>query len=65
MVLNSHQGHKDENRDYCSYFSVIFKTTKKFLIVFVRLILGKKGIDGVTGPQREIDIRYEFNLNVV
>ena len=65
MVLNSHQGHKDENRDYCSHFSVIFKTTKKFLIVFVRLILGKKGIDGVTRPQREIDIRYEFNLKVV
>ena len=39
-----------------------FQTTDKFLIVFVRLILGKKGINGVTGPRREIDIRYEIGL---
>ena len=38
------------NRDYCNYFSVIFETTGKFLIVFVRLILGKKGVDRITGP---------------
>ena len=39
-----------------------FQTAGKFLIVFVRLILGKKGINGVTGPRREIDIRYEIDL---
>ena len=39
-----------------------FQTAGKFLIVFVRLILGKKGINGVTGLRREIDIRYEIDL---
>ena len=43
----------------------MFKTTAKFLIAFVRLILGKAGADGVTGRQREIDIRYEFDFKVV
>ena len=42
-----------------------FETTGKFLIVFVRLILGKVGVDGFTGPRRESDIRYEFDLKVV
>ena len=39
---------------------MIFETTTKFLIVFVRLILGKVWVDGFPGPQREIDVRYEF-----
>ena len=52
------------NRDYYSHFLVTFETTGKFVIVFVRLILGKVGVDVVTGPQREIDIRYEFDLKV-
>ena len=39
-----------------------FETTDKFLIVFARLILGKKGVDVFTGPRRESDIRYEFEL---
>ena len=62
-----HQGYKGRNSDYCSYFSVIFETAGKFLIVFVRLILGKekKGLDRFTGPQRENDIRYEFELKVL
>ena len=41
-----------------------FEKTANFLIVFVRLILGKKEVDGVTGPRREIGIRYEFDLKV-
>ena len=53
------------NRDYCSHFSVALETTGKFLIVFVRLILGKVGFDGFTEPRRESDIRYEFDLRVV
>ena len=49
MVLDSHQGHKDENRDYCSYFSVIFKTTKKILIVFVSWYWEKRGLTELPG----------------
>ena len=64
MIFISHQRHNGGNRDYCSYFSVIFKTTGKLVIVFVRLILGKAGVNGFTGPRQEIDIRYEFDLKV-
>ena len=42
-----------------------FEATGKFPIVFVRLILGKMRVDGVTGPQQEIDIRYEVNLKII
>ena len=42
-----------------------FEIAGKFLIVFVRLILGKVGIDVFTGPRRESDVRYEFDLKVV
>ena len=42
-----------------------FETADKFLIVFVRLMLGKVGVDGFSGPQRESDIRNEFDLKVV
>ena len=44
---------------------MIFQITSKFLIVFVRLILGEKRVDEVTGSQREINIRYEFDLKVI
>ena len=37
------------------FFSDI-DTPSKFLIVFVRVILGKKGVDGVTETKGEIDI---------
>ena len=60
----SHQRYKVGNRDYCSHFPVTIETTGKFLVIFVRLILGKRRVDEVTGPQREIDIRYEFDLKV-
>ena len=54
-----------ENRDYCSDFSVTFETTGIFLFVFLRLILGKMGVDGVTGSRREINTRYKFDLKVI
>ena len=65
MIPISHQRYKGGNRDYCSHFSVTFQTTGKFLIVFVRLILGKMGVDGFTRPHQESDIRYEFELKVL
>ena len=49
----------------CSHFSVTFETTRKFLIVFVRLIMGKVGVDVFTGPRLESNIRYEGDLEVV
>ena len=65
MIFIFHQRHKDGNRGYCSHFSVTFERAGKFLIVFVRLILRKKGVDGVTGQKLEIDIRYEFDLKMI
>ena len=51
--------------DFYRHFSVRLETTGKFLIVHVRLILGKVGVDGFTGPRRESDIRYECDLKVL
>ena len=66
IIFNCHRVYKGGNRDYCSHFSVtFFKTTAKFLIAFVRLILGKVEVDGFTGPRRESGIRYGFYLKVV
>ena len=53
------------NRDYWRYILVTFETTGEFVIVFVRLILGKVGVDVFTRPGRESDIRYECDLKVV
>ena len=65
MISISHKEYKGGNRDYCSHFLMTFKTAGKFLIVFVRLILGKKGVDGFTGPRRKSDIRYEFGMDIL
>ena len=65
MIPISHQRYKGGNRDYCSHFSVTFETTGKFLIVFVRLILGIVGFDVFTQLPRESDIRYEFELKIL
>ena len=67
MISISHQSYNGGNTDYCSHFLVTFETTDQFLIVFLRLILGKKkgGVDVFTGPPRECDIRYEFKLKVL
>ena len=52
-------------RDHYRYILVTFETTGKFVIVFVRLILGKVGVSGFTGPRRGSDIRYECDLKVL
>ena len=65
MIFISHQVYKGGNRNYCSHFSVIFETTGKFSIVFKRLILRKVVVNRFTGPQRESDIRYEYDSKVV
>ena len=75
MICNSYQSYESKNRDYCSHFSLIFKTTSKFLIPFVRLILGRVpfvrlilgrvGVEGFTEPQRKTDTRYEFDFKAV
>ena len=65
MISISHQGYKGGNIDYCSHFFVTFETTGNFLIVFVRLKLGKVGVDIFTGSRRESDIRYECDLKVL
>ena len=50
------------DRDYYRHILVTFETTGKFVIVFVRLILGKVGVDVFTGPRREGDVRYKNNF---
>ena len=45
------------NRDYYSHILVTFETTGEFVIVFVRLILVKLGVDVFTGSRRENDVR--------
>ena len=62
MIFISHQGSNGGNRDYCGHFSETFETAGKFLIVFIRLVLGKVGVDVYTGPRRKSGIRYEFKL---
>ena len=64
MIFTFHQKNKGGNRDYCSHFSVILETTSKFPF-FLRLLFENVGVDGVTVPRREIDIRYESDLKVV
>ena len=65
MTFVSHQRHMGRNREYYCHFSVIFGTIGNFLIDFVRQILGKKGVDGVTGPRLKIDTRYGFDLKII
>ena len=50
------------NRDYYSHISVTSETTGKFVIVFVRFILRKLGVDGFTGSRRESDIKQKNNF---
>ena len=60
MIFISHQRYKSRNRDYCSHFSVTFETTGKFLIVFVRLILGKKGLTEL--PCHDGKLAWDMNV---
>ena len=57
MISISNQGYNGGNRDYFSHFLLTFETTVKFLIVFVRLILGNVGVDVFTGSRRKSDVR--------
>ena len=65
MICNWYSRYKCGNWDYCSHFTVIFKITNKFLIVFVRLILGKVEFDGFIEQRQKVKIRYEFDLKVI
>ena len=65
LIYIFHQRYKGQNRNYCSNFSVTFKTTSTLLIVFVTLILGKRRIDGFPGRRQKSDTRYEFELKLV
>ena len=65
IISIPYEGYKDENKNYCSNFSVTYYTTGKFLIVFIRLILGKVGVDGFLAPRRESDIRYKIDLKIM
>ena len=51
-----------ETEIIAAILSVTFEPGFKFLIVFLRLILGKVRVDGFTRPRWENDIRYEFEL---
>ena len=46
-------------------FFVIFEMIIKFPIVFVRLILGKVGVNRFTGARQIIHGRHEFGLKVI
>ena len=48
------------DRDFCSHFSVILIIASKLLIVFVKLMLGKVGVDGITGHDGKL--RSDVNL---
>ena len=50
IICNSYQRYKGRNTVCCSPFSVIFETTTKFLIFFVRLILGKVLLTDLKDP---------------
>ena len=65
IISICYESYKGGNRNCSSHFVVAFETTVKFLTVLVRLILGKVGVDGFTGPRREGDIRYEFELKAL
>ena len=64
IVFFSHQRYKSGNRDYCIHFSVTYETTTKFLIVFVRLLLGKRGLQCYRpmGNWHQIWIWFEDNF---
>ena len=65
MIFISHRMSNVGNKNYCSHFSVIFEATSNIPINFLRLLFEKAGVDRVTGPQQEIDIRYESDLKVI
>ena len=65
MIFISHQRNKGGKKDFSIHFYVIFETTSKFQLFFISLVFGKLGVDGVTGQQRESDVKYESDLMVI
>ena len=67
MICNSCERYKGGSRYYFSLFSVVFQAIGKFVIVFLRLILGKIGLtdllDHITSHW--IDTRYEFDFELL
>ena len=54
----------NENRDYCSYFSVVFETTSEFAIVFFKIDIDESGVDRFTESLRKTEGKYEFGCRV-
>ena len=48
------------NRDYYNHLLVTFETTGKFVIAFVRLILGKGGLTGL--PDHDGKLTSDMNV---
>ena len=66
MISMSQQRCEGLNKYYWINISVTLKKTGKFLIVLIDVRKkGKKGVDGVIGQPRGIDIRYRPNLKVI
>ena len=65
IIFNWCQRYRGGNRNYFSNFSVIFETANKFVIIFVGLMLEKVGVDGFSGSRREIDIKHEFDFELL
>ena len=51
------EGSMSGNGDYYSHILVTFERTGKFVIVFLRLILGKVGVEVFTRRRWESDVR--------
>ena len=51
------------DRDYYSHILVTFETTRKFLIVFVKLILEKRGLTYLPGHDGKVTSDINFILS--
>ena len=65
MIYNSYQRYKGGNIDHCNHFFLHFKAASKFLILLVRLILGKVWVDGFIGSRQKIDVIYKFGFILI
>ena len=50
---------------YALFLPFLSDFSGKFAIACVRLILGKIGVDGFTGPRRETYMKNEFGFKVI
>ena len=62
LILNSYESSLAASRNYYIHFWLIFQAKRNFAIAFVRLILGKVGVDRFTRKQRETEVRYQFGF---